>query len=77
MEDRHAVKEGHMVRYVHKFDADTTETPNISPAIVVKVKEGRIVNLFIMTSSGTFHAVNVPHCIKNTRGTWHRHQIGE
>ena len=71
------LKEGVMVRYVHKVDADPTETPNISPAVVVKVKEDRVVNLFVMTSSGTFHVSDVPKGGPVERGTWHRFQIGE
>lgn len=78
MKDRGIIlKEGDMVRYVHKYDADPSETPNISPAMIIKKKEDRKMNLFVFTSSGHFNATDVPHGGVNDRGTWHRFQIGE
>lgn len=69
------LKEGSTVHYVHKVDTDVTEVPNISPAIVTKMKKGRKVNLFVMTSNGTFHMNDVPHGGPEERGTWHRFEL--
>lgn len=66
------LKEGSTVHYVHKFDADPSETPNISPAIVVKMKPGRKLNIFVITSNGSFHQNDVAYSSDYVRGTWHR-----
>jgi len=64
-------KKGDTVFFVDLFDYDLSETPNVHPAIVTKVRSDGSLDLFVMFMTGTFHKTAVPQGAPDQRGTWH------
>lgn len=69
------VNKGDMVLYIDELDADSSEEPNMSPAIVTKVHNlqsvhhaHQIVDLVSFVSNGVFFKYDVP--FGNQRGHW-------
>lgn len=68
---------GDMVLYTDEFDADTTQTPNVSAAMISKVyADGTTLDLTIFVQNGIFFKTGVPQDTAAagstpTRGTWH------
>lgn len=66
------VSKGDIVLYTDMFDADTSESPNINPAIVVKVNESDgSLDLVVFFINGSFYKADVQKGSPITRGTWH------
>ena len=66
-----APEKGSIVLYTEHLDSDASETPNISPAMVVEVNGDATLDLWIFFSNGFFNKLQVPKGIPGQRGTWH------
>ena len=62
---------GDMVRYVHLADNPMEPSPNISCALVTKVRPSGRVDLRIFFSTGDFISTDVEYGANQERGTWH------
>lgn len=62
---------GSMVLYVAEFDADTSYSPNIGPAIVTKVNADGTLDLVVFVLNGMFYKEGVKQGEPTERMTWH------
>lgn len=65
---------GDIVLYTDVFDYDTSETPNVHPAVVTKAHADGTLDLCVFFMTGQFHKTKVPQGSETSglpaRGTW-------
>lgn len=62
---------GSIVLYCDQFDADDSQSPNVSPALVVKVNPDETLCLQVFFINGSFTKLNVKRGEPTERRTWH------
>jgi hypothetical protein len=62
---------GDIVIYVDEFDADTSYSPNIGPAIVTKINSPGNLDLAVFSLNGFFYKTGVVQGEPTERRTWH------